>query len=381
MRIKKLIIGIDCFNISQGGGLTHLVSILNEFDKLIQDNLIVIVWGSKSLLKLLPTFKWLIKENKLLLNKNIFLRFFWHLFLLKNEIKRHNVNVLLCPGGICLQQKIPSINMFRNVLPFLDDELNRYSFYKKLRFKIFRSLTIYSFKKSSGIIYLSNWSKSFLNSKIKLDKSLFSVIPHGVNKSEITIYKNISDKIVKLLYVSHTSPYKNYNYVLRNIIEFSLKHKHKKVEFTSIGDLCDGFDLKKWNKNLPCNLSLNFLGKLDHKKTLNFIKNTDMCIFASSAENFPNVLLEYMSHGSICISNDIQPMKSILGKAGIFFKINKKFDLKRKIEYVLNNPKIQVDLKMLSYKKSLEYNWETTAKLTLDFCFKVFTTNFKNDRL
>ena len=58
---------------------------------------------------------------------------------------------------------------------------------------------------------------------------------------------------------------------------------------------------------------------MNHNKTLMHIKNSDICIFASSAENFPNVLLEYMSVGSVCISNEIEPMKSILGNSGVFF--------------------------------------------------------------
>ena len=118
-----------------------------------------------------------------------------------------------------------------------------------------------------------------------------------------------------MIYVSHTSPYKNYDYVINNLIQYALNNCCINLNFISVGQICDGFLPDKWKLKVPPNLKLNFVGKSEHHNTLNYIRESDICIFASSAENFPNVLLEYMSAGSVCLCNDIEPMKSILGKA------------------------------------------------------------------
>ena len=85
MNSKSFNIGIDCFNISSGGGYTHLKALLSEFDLIVGNKFNVIIWGSKSLLNKLPTYKWLNKQNISLLNKNLLFRFIWHLLFLKNN--------------------------------------------------------------------------------------------------------------------------------------------------------------------------------------------------------------------------------------------------------------------------------------------------------
>ena len=119
-----------------------------------------------------------------------------------------------------MRTHVPNINMFRNVLPFLNEEIKRYNLLKRFRFLVFRLLSIYSFKNCNGIIFLSKWSKSFLLSKVGKIKGYSKVIPHGVNpkkKQKIKKKKDLKKKI-KILNVSHTSPYKNYDYVIKNLI-------------------------------------------------------------------------------------------------------------------------------------------------------------------
>ncbi len=374
----KFILGIDCFNISHGGGFTHLNALLNELNEIVGKEVKVILWGPDNLLKKLPNYFWLKKNSNLLLNQNIFARFFWHLFYLKKEVKKSHVDVLLCPGGICIHKSIPSIIMFRNVLPFLNKEVKKYNFIKRVRLKLFKILSIYSFKNSDGIIYLSKWSKLFINQLIDI-KTSDAIIPHGVIQRKLKIIPNFKKRVINLIYVSHTSPYKNYDYVLNNIIQLALKNKKFKFKFLSAGEICDGFRIKKWNQLLPKNLKIKFHGNLHHEQTLNMIKKSDICIFASSAENFPNVLLEYMSLGSVCLCNNIEPMKSILGKAGIYFNIRVKNDLQNKIKLIMENQKLQESLKMLSYKKSKKYTWNKSADLTLKFCHQVARNSIKND--
>ena len=57
-----MILGIDASNIISGGGLTHLIEILNEF-KYHKINKIII-WSNNKTLKKLKNNKKIIKKNK-----------------------------------------------------------------------------------------------------------------------------------------------------------------------------------------------------------------------------------------------------------------------------------------------------------------------------
>ena len=139
----------------------------------------MLLFGGLNLFNKLPTYKWLNKQNISLLNKNLLLRFIWHLLFLKKETIKFDIDVLISPGGISLRTHVPNINMFRNVLPFLNEEIKRYNLLKRFRFLVFRLLSIYSFKNCNGIIFFQ-MVKSFLLSKVGKIKGYSKFIPHGV---------------------------------------------------------------------------------------------------------------------------------------------------------------------------------------------------------
>ena len=64
-----MIIGMDASNITDGGGLNHLVNILNNFNKNKYKNIEIILWCKKDIIKLIN------KHNKIkiLTNKQIIL--------------------------------------------------------------------------------------------------------------------------------------------------------------------------------------------------------------------------------------------------------------------------------------------------------------------
>ena len=88
------IIGIDAFNISSGGGLTHLREILTA----IQDDdpriKYIIVWGSKNLLAALDERAFLHKVHIRTLDRGLFMRLLWHIFRSKKVAKQAGCDVL-----------------------------------------------------------------------------------------------------------------------------------------------------------------------------------------------------------------------------------------------------------------------------------------------
>ena len=75
-----MIIGIDAFNISSGGGITHLRNILKFSNPKSHSFTKIILWGSSETLDKVSNQQWVIKKTHPYLNKSGFHRLFWHIF-------------------------------------------------------------------------------------------------------------------------------------------------------------------------------------------------------------------------------------------------------------------------------------------------------------
>ena len=67
-------LGIDAFNISSGGGLTHLKEFISAARPEEYGFTKVYLWGSAELLNKIKNKRWLVKLNEPFLNKNLFFK-------------------------------------------------------------------------------------------------------------------------------------------------------------------------------------------------------------------------------------------------------------------------------------------------------------------
>ena len=77
---RKLTLGIDAFNISSGGGLTHLKELILAAYLEGSDFETVYLWASRDTLNKIENQNWLRNMNDPLLNGNLFSRLYWHKF-------------------------------------------------------------------------------------------------------------------------------------------------------------------------------------------------------------------------------------------------------------------------------------------------------------
>lgn len=319
-----MILGIDAFNIKDGGGVTHLVELLKVAKPSNYGFKHVIIWGDKKLLLRIDDRPWLIKENKDILERNIIYRMFWHLFLVKREASKNNCSVLFCPGGMSRSSFKPSVTMSRNMLPFELKELFRYGFsLMTLKLLIIRMFQKKSFVKSQGVIFLTNYAKKIIIKAVNISEEKIALIPHGVTsvlngrkqRNNLGVNKNHYN----IIYVSHFRPYKHHLKVAIAIV--NLRKKGFEVSIDFIGSKGRGFNdfLNFLNINDPNGNYLKYHGKLDRNKMEKFYLNSDICLFASSCENMPNILLESMTSSLPIVCSNKGPMPEILGDAGVYF--------------------------------------------------------------
>jgi len=330
-------IAIDAHNIRSGGGLLYLKKILEKANPKKNGFKKVFIWSTIETLNKLPKKKWLIKKNnkylvqdkKKFLDLKVLKRAFWHIFIFKKEVKKLNCKVFFFPGGYNFSNLKPSVCINLNLLPFQNKEIYKFGLSLiALRLFILKFIQIISANRSSGIIYLSNFMKKIISSKLKrkinnkiiyfgIDKIFFSKI-----RKQKSIYNYTKKTPFVIGYVSTLFPYKNHINVIKAVRMLQEKH------FLNIQLLIIGGGYKPYvckvkgflKSNSINDNKIKYCGYLNQKKLLNYLKNKiNLKIFASSCEAFPNILLEASASGLPIVCSNNSPMPEILKTNAVYF--------------------------------------------------------------
>src|SRR5690625_5091889 len=203
-------IAIDATNLKAGGGLTHLKQISKYFSRFPE--LEIHIFGG-------PWIEDIDVPNKHIFEKefrSIFSQEYFKWFKFKKLLK--DFDLVFAPGGSFYSKKIPYVTMYRNMLEFENKERNRYFFSLTwLRLYFLEYLQLRSFKKSAGVIYISNYAKNYIEQKHPyLRKKNSSVIHHGISigfnqvpKKQKSIDSYTSEIPFQLIYISNITFYKH----------------------------------------------------------------------------------------------------------------------------------------------------------------------------
>ena len=173
---------LDASNIGSGGGINHLKNILKNAPLSIKKRKLEIhVWTKESIKNMLPKQKNLVYHSSRLFKLPTPLNFLWNLTIFRFLCMVKKPDYIFCPGGLIFFKHNNSTIIFQNVLPFLNEEINRYGFFMRIKLNLIRLMLIISSKKSQKQIFHSENSKQIISSKISSRVS--KVIPHGLDQA------------------------------------------------------------------------------------------------------------------------------------------------------------------------------------------------------
>ena len=375
-------LGIDASNITSGGGLTHLISILNFFDPQKHNIKKIVLWASHSTISKLPKRDFITVRTNCWIQGNLLKRMLWQNFFLNSEIKSEEVEVLFSPGGVIpVFLSIPTVTISQNMLPFEWSEMVRFGLTNPLFFKmlLLRIVQSTSFKRSSGVIFLSEYAREKVSEAIGKHPSFNEIIPHGIEnrfrfepKKQYSISSYTFERPFKLLYVSSVMPYKHQLLVVDAVN--ILRSRGIPLTITFIGESWGWYadKLKEKIKDLdPGSEYLIWHRSYPYNSIHNLYREYDLFIFASTCENLPNILIEAMASGMPILCSDKNPMIEVLGDSALLFKPNNLISLVDNLQALIYDAKLREFLSFKSSVKSKTYSWEKCADETLKFIVSV----------
>ena len=369
-------LGIDASNLRDGGGITHLVEILKVAEPQKFRFSKVIVWSGKRTLDKIEEREWLTKCYLPILDKKLIFRMFWQRFELSKLARKSGCAVLFAPGGSYVGNFHPVVTMSRNLLPFEWNELLRYGFSLKLfKMVLLRITQTYTFRNADGLIFLTEYAKNVVNKIAKIPEHKTIIIPHGINsrfiikpKTQFHIENYTIENPFRLIYVSVIEMYKHQWNVAEAVCR--LQKRGIPVVLDLIGPYYYPA-LKKLKKKLikidPTGEFIIYHGPVSHDELNKKYINSDLCIFASSCENMPNILVEGMASGLPIACSKLGPMPEILKDGGVYFNPLDVDDIEYELNKIIASPQMRSSCSEISSGLVNHYSWQKCANSTFDF--------------
>jgi glycosyltransferase involved in cell wall biosynthesis len=367
-------LAIDATNIRGGGGITHLVQLLKSATPINVGIKKVSIWASDQTLKELPDRPWLIKKRVKWSNYPLISSLGQQTLLIK-EISISGCDLLFSPGGtIIFGLKIPTITMSQNMLPF---ELNRAMLFGIMspifiKMVMLRYVQCLSFKKASGVIFLTNYARNLIAKSMPLKNT--AVIPHGIERrfrNRKVLSKDFltdTDDPIRLLYVSIQMPYKHHLELIEAV--YQLRKKNINVKLTLIGPHWSWYS-KKISKLIqrydPSGDFIKDEGLVLFSKLHDHYSKHDIFVFPSSCENMPNILIEAMASGLPIVCSNRGPMSEVLGDGGIYFNPDSTESMVSALDFCIRNNFIRRNKVKKSFKIADVFSWEKCASDTFSY--------------
>ncbi len=167
-------------------------------------------------------------------------------------------------------------------------------------------------------------------------------------KNKFRVQWNIKPEEKVLLYVGSLKPLKSVETLIEALgIISSKKLKEYKLKILIAGDGVSRKELEHRAAELNLQKQVSFLGNIKTEEIAELYNIADFFTLCSEYEGLPIVMLEAFANRLPCITSDAPGLHNISedNKNTILFKTKDSADYADKIEMVLNNPKLQIQLK------------------------------------
>ena len=367
---------VDASNLVTGGGVTHLRELISAAQPEQHGFSRVIIYAKRRILDQLPERSWLRRESDPLLEGSLLQRIRWQRRVFERRLRENPDAILWVPGGSYLGSKAPFVTMMRNLLPFDRPERQRVGWSKnRIRLKLLGLIQSRTFRRASGIIFLSEFSRRKTVECLGVLNASTVVIPHGIGKQFLQRprpQRDLSEVSAanpfRLLYVSPIDVYKHAWHVAEAVSQLRRKNIPVQIDFVGpvarlarrrFEEAVDRFD--------PERKFLFARGAIPYEDMAAIYRDAEVFVFASSCETFGNILLEAMGAGLPIACSNRSAMPEILGDAGVYFDPEKPQEISDALLSLIQSRQERESYGEKAYLRAAAYSWDKCAEKTFSF--------------
>jgi glycosyltransferase involved in cell wall biosynthesis len=360
---------IDATNINDGGGVNHLTELLNatspDRDFLSQ----ITILARPQTLKRLPHCPLITKTSHPVFNSNFLKRVYWLRRNLSREIIKSRSDILFSPGGLVFPSGAPSVTMSRNLLPFDTSALTSFGLSAMtLKMALLRRAQTLSFRKADGLIFLTKYAETTVLNVTGDLRARVEVIPHGVSSRFYAEPRLEAPNSFRIAYVSRIEPYKHHAEVLAAAAQLNVEGYELELELYGQARNDQARKLSRTIGALNSKKAfIKFHRDVNSREIPSILASSHIGLFASSCENMPNTLLEYMASGLPIACSSRGPMPEILGDAGVYFEPQSPLSIKNALKTLVDKREYRIQLAEAAQARAKEFTWDSCAQKTWNF--------------
>ena len=236
----------------------------------------------------------------------------------------------------------------------------------------YRAVFKTAIRRSVKILVPSTYVKDLLTSDWHLDAQKIQVTYEGVDDKLITISKILSKEKYKrilnkfniqgpyIFYVGNAHPHKNLEGLIKAFLELKKSHDNLTLVLSG-GDHYFWQRLKRENQQK----GINFTGFVSDEELVALYKGAQVFVMPSFEEGFGIPLLEAMACRTPVVSSNVASLPEVGGDACLYFDPHDLGDMVNKIDKVINDKNLRLELIKKGQKRLKFFSWKKLAEQTL----------------
>jgi len=223
--------------------------------------------------------------------------------------------------------------------------------------------------KNKKVIAVSNTTSEETIKYLKINKKDITIVYNGTDTDFYKPNIKIKTEYPSILFLGRLMRYKRVSILPKLMSEIIIKVPNAKMyiagngeEFQTIKDEITKYNLKD---------KVLLLGNISEKEKLRLMQQSWLFVTPSSMEGWGLTVLEANACGTPSLAFNVPGLKEAIKNNYSGYLIDTEKELNEKIIKLINNKKLRDKLSKNSIKWASNFNWDTSAKKTLDLLKKV----------
>jgi len=359
---SKLRIVVNGAHAKSGGGVTYLRRLLPELAK--QPDLDLHLFLHRDQLSLFPAASDGVKVRLFDYDPGFWPTLLWEQFSLPRIARAEGADVVFSPANLGPVFARNHVILLRNATSVirLATRLRPLLYWLLLSAATFASLVF-----SKRAIAVSDYAARILTFGLRpLFRRKLTVVHHGTPEPERRRTAN-GEAGTSLLAVSDIYVQKNYHALVEAFAE--LRKTRPDLTLTIVGREIDSVyasAVRSRVDDLGVADAVRFHGHIGSEELNTLYETCHVFVFPSTVETFGNPLLEAMSFGAPIACSNSAAMPEVIGDAGLTFDPRDTADMVRKIENLLADSALRIQLGEKAARRAREFTLARTAASTAE---------------